>query len=86
VGLGPALRIKVTATYVEPDHQPEIDTATWPSLAPNEQTNFSISVRFDPLPSSIRLDGFPLSGTFLDRSQLNEYPIITSWSVPESAI
>jgi hypothetical protein len=66
VGLGPALRIKVTATYVESEHQPEIDTVTWPSLAPNEQTNFSISVRFDPLPSSIRPDGFtPVSYTQL---------------------
>ena len=45
-------------------------------LIPNEQTNFSIGVRFDPVPASIDPNGFSFSETFRDRSQENQYPLL----------
>ena len=83
-GLGPALRVQVVATYEDADN-PEIDaeigTRTWPVLAPNSGTTFSLPVRFRNVPpGGVRGDCFPLRGSYLDSSQENEYEIITSWS------
>lgn len=80
VGLGPALRVEVRASYIDPDHQPEIQQVTRPAIQPGESDRFELDVRFTtPPPAGVQGDGFPLSGTYLDRSQRNDYPIITDW-------
>jgi hypothetical protein len=83
-GLGPALRVSVSATYVDPanpDIAPEIGAKIWPVLAPNSQVDIALPVRFEQLPDGgVHSDGFPIRGTYLDRTQENEYEIITSWS------
>jgi len=50
-------------------------------LAPNSGTEVRLPVRFDQdPPGGVRSDGFPISGTYLDSAQENEYEIITSWA------
>jgi len=41
---------------------------------------FGSRSHFPPVAGGVRGDGFRLSGTYLDRSQRNEYPIVTSWN------
>jgi hypothetical protein len=80
VGRGPALRVQTTATYVDPAYRPRIATVTWPAMQPGERASFAIPVSFSTVPpDGVKGDGFPLSGSYLDRSQRNEYPIITAW-------
>jgi len=86
VGLGPALGIYVFATYLDDENRTVFETegVTWPTLAPNERANFSIPTGFSGVHEP-REGGFPLSGTYFDRSRRNEYPVITDWSVPDSS-
>jgi hypothetical protein len=83
-GLGPALRVQVIATYDDPDNPdivPMIETRTWPVLAPQSSASFTLQIQFPEVPpGGVRTDRFPLRGTYLDRSQENEYEIITQWS------
>jgi hypothetical protein len=84
VGLGPALRVRVSASYVgHPDWQPTIEpaSATIPAIEPNASPRIELPVRFpEPhKPEGVRGDGFRVVGTYLDRSMQNEDRIITSW-------
>jgi hypothetical protein len=45
-GLGPALRVRVSASYVDPDWQPEISTVTTAAIPPNEVETIDLYVRF----------------------------------------
>jgi hypothetical protein len=81
VGLGPALRVQVEASYIDPEHQPEfLPPKTVPAIVPGAMERLELPVRFrTPPPGGVRGDGFQLSGTYLDRSQTTEYKIITDW-------
>lgn len=82
VGLGPALRVRVSASYEgHSDWQPEIQTVTVAAIPPNGSETVDLYVRFpEPnQPGGVRGDGFPISGSYLDRSMRNEYEIITRW-------
>jgi hypothetical protein len=85
IGLGPALRVRVSASYLgHPDWQPAIETVTIAAMPPNEDAVVDLHVRFpEPfLPGGVH-DAFPISGSYLDLSQRNEYEIITSWGGEE---
>ena len=85
VGLGPALRVEVRASYIDPHYQPEIGQVTRPAIKPGESERFVLYVRFPSPPAGgVRGDGFRVSGTYLDRSRRNEYSIITDWRTPSS--
>jgi hypothetical protein len=79
-GLGPALRVVITATYQDDEH-PLTVTHIHPAVAANsiETMEMRFSFAGNPPPGGIRGDGFALSGTYWDRSRRNEYPIITRW-------
>jgi hypothetical protein len=83
VELGPALRVNVTASYTDERYPPTIGAHIIPALAPNE-TSLPILLNVNwrdtsPPEEEIRLDGFPISGEYRDRSQQNTYPIISDW-------
>src|SRR5947209_13995196 len=79
VGLGPALRVEVGATYDDPEAIAQITPRIWPTIMPGQMAQLALSVAFETEPSSVNADGFPLTGTYLDRSQDRRYDIITSW-------
>jgi hypothetical protein len=84
VGLGPALRVRVSASYVgHEDWQPRIDPAPdLPVIQPGDIQNPEMFVRFPAPhdgPGVVISDGFRVAGTYLDRSMQNEDEIITSW-------
>jgi hypothetical protein len=81
-GLGPALRVRVSATYVgHEDWQPSIADETAKVIPPKGVSNPLLLTRFpEPhQPEGVRGDAFHVVGSYLDRSLQNEYPIITSW-------
>ena len=82
VGLGPALRVQITANYIDPEYHAEIQRVTRPAIKPGESDRVQLYVRCPPPlpPSGVRRDGFRVSGTYLDRSRTDEYEIITSWA------
>jgi hypothetical protein len=87
VGLGPALRVEVTADYDDEQHKPTIAPNPYivPAIAPSEAESFRMFVDFATTPpDGVRADGFPLRGTFTDRSQHGSYEIITEWQTSES--
>jgi hypothetical protein len=84
VGLGPALRVRLSASYVgHEDWQPRIDPAPdIPVVAPNTGVSPEMFVSFPAphdRPGGVRGDAFRVAGTYLDRSMVNTYEIITSW-------
>lgn len=82
VGLGPALRVEVTADYANEEFKPTFapNPYVFPAIAPGESLSFQTWARFDRLPpDGVKADAFPLSGTFTDRSQEGSYEIITKW-------
>jgi hypothetical protein len=81
-GLGPALRVRVSATYTgQPDWQPSIGHEIIAVIDPGGEATVQLPTSFPgPVPpGGVRGDAFPVSGDYLDRSMKNEYPIITSW-------
>jgi hypothetical protein len=80
-GLGPALRVRIEATYKDPKYQPEMQPALWPVIMAGSNAQFAIHpVRFPEMPpDGIDPDGFGVNGTYRDRSQSEEYPIIVEW-------
>ena len=85
VGLGPALRVRVSATYVgHTDWHPTIESKTVPAIAPNEHEFVQLWTEFPvPVPEEgVVANGFRISGNYLDRSRTDEYTIITSWDEP----
>jgi hypothetical protein len=85
-GLGPALRVEVTARYSDPDHPFEA-TYVHPAIPSEGTAEFSIPVRFNEHypPGGVRGDGFVLSGNYRDRSQRNTNFLITDWARDISA-
>jgi hypothetical protein len=80
VGLGPALRIEVHARYDDQTVQPTITSEIVPVLMVGELVRLTLTTTFAVAPSAaVRPDGFPISGTYRDRSQLHTHPIITDW-------
>jgi hypothetical protein len=87
-GLGPALRVRVSATYTgHLDWQPSIRQETVPVIGPgsHEPVNLQTSFSGPHQPGGVRDDAFTISGDYLDRSMENEYPIITSWPEDDEA-
>jgi hypothetical protein len=84
VGLGPALKVEVLASYDDEDYAPTITPNPYivPAIPPGEDVAFDMSVVFGASSprEGIRVDGFPLRRTYLDRSRRNEHPIVTDWS------
>jgi hypothetical protein len=81
VGLGPALRIDVQAHYVDPAFQPTITRDIVPVLMVGEVVRLSMRATFAAVPpGGVRPDGFPVSGTYLDRSQHRTHSLISSWA------
>jgi hypothetical protein len=81
VGLAPALRIRLRARY-QPGERADFTppVSEHPVLTPDEEWKCVIMVHFPEWPKEgVRRDQFAISGTFLDRSQENEYEIITRW-------
>jgi hypothetical protein len=79
VGLGPALRVEVTAHYTG-DDRPEITPVTIPVILPGDLARVETLVFFQRKPDQIKQDGFKVSGTYLDRGQRHEYEIISEWA------
>lgn len=82
VGLGPAVRVRVTARYADPQQQPNVSPFVWPAITPGGTAQFALSVPFpSPPPGGVQADGFTLVGTYLDRSMAeeSEQKVITSW-------
>jgi hypothetical protein len=74
--------VRVSATYAgHEDWQPGIAHETVAVIAPSTGATPRLITRFpEPhQPGGVRGDGFRVSGSYLDRSMENEYPIITSW-------
>lgn len=87
VGLGPALRVKVGATYDgHADWQPGIGEMIVPVMMPGEERSIELPAPFPDIehepPAGVRGDRFKVAGSYLDRSRRSTYEIITSW--PES--
>jgi hypothetical protein len=85
VGLGPALRVQVSASYDQAGNWvPAINQETVPAIAPNEHKRLTLDVVFpSPAPGVFRSDGFRVKGFYLDRSREHESTIITSWDTPD---
>jgi hypothetical protein len=85
VGLGPALRVRRSATYVgdpdRPERQPNLQPRTIAAIEPNSIQQVEIPANFSAphQPGGIRSDAFEVAGTYLDRSMLNTYEIITNF-------
>jgi hypothetical protein len=88
VGLGPALRVRVSASYVgHKDWRPRIDPVDIPVVTPNTGVSPELFVSFPQphdRPGGVRGDAFRVAGTYLDRSMVNTYAIITSWPDDEA--
>jgi hypothetical protein len=82
VGLGPAVNVRVLATYDDPEQQPRIDPWVVPAITPGATSQFAMYVQFEAQPpGGVKPDLFTLRGTYLDRSRApeSEQPIITGW-------
>jgi hypothetical protein len=80
VGLGPALRLTVETSYADSAYEIEPAKSIVPALLPGDGEKIMLVVKFKNVPpDEIRPDGFPIRGTFLDRSQHHEDEIITAW-------
>ena len=79
VGLGPALRLVVETTYVDDQFPTHSSPSYYAAILPGETLVSPLPVRFERVPPHINPAGFPVSGTFIDRSQDTEYTIITEW-------
>jgi hypothetical protein len=85
VGLGPALRVQVTARYVDADQPIYVAHQTIPSILPGETIPVRLYVMFSaPRPEKVRADGFPVVGTYFDRAQRERYEVIASWDRAEA--
>jgi hypothetical protein len=85
VGLGPALRVRWTATYVgdpdRPERQPGLQPTPVAAIEPGSVERVEVPANFPAphQPGGVRSDAFEVVGTYLDRSMLNPYKIITDW-------
>jgi hypothetical protein len=83
VGIGPALRVRVSPRYDgHTDWQPGLpDRVTIPAILAGESYDFDVAANFPDVPheppASVYSGAFDITGDYLDRSMLNEYPIIT---------
>jgi hypothetical protein len=86
VGLGPALRVAVNATYSDSRYPVTVTTEIIPAIAPGEispQRNLNFDWKETPPPDEeFQPGGFPITGDYRDRSQRHTYPIITDWDAP----
>jgi hypothetical protein len=81
VGLGPALRVRLRATYDDADWNPGTLETTVGAVVANTAVPVEMPVSFPPpnKPGGVRGDGFSVEGDYLDRSLKKEYPLITAW-------
>jgi hypothetical protein len=81
VGLGPALRVLVSASYIYDDLQPiRIEDNVVAAIGPNEHQWAEVLITFRTQDwNDIKADGFPVEGSYLDRSRKRAYDIIASW-------
>ena len=91
VGLGPALRVEVAPTYEDKGtfaFNITPNPLVVPAISPGEMVTVAFAVSFTKTPTrGIRADGFPISGTYTDRSRRGGYSIITDWdSDPDTEI
>ena len=79
-GLGPALRVEITATYDDERH-PLVVTDTPPAVRPEVTAEIEIPIHLPThVRGGVRSDRFKLTGTYLDRSLSNAQNIVTSWA------
>jgi hypothetical protein len=83
VGLGPALKVRVQATYTghadwQPDFNPEVEVV--PFIEPNQvaESAFLLSGP-EPAPEGGILNEFEVSGTYVDRTLGNQERILIHW-------
>lgn len=79
VGLGPALRLVIETTYSNGRFPTRSSPSYYAAILPGETLVSPLPVLFERVPPKIDPAGFPVSGTFIDRSQETEYKIITEW-------
>jgi hypothetical protein len=82
VGLGPALMVRLWATYVDADWQPRIDPTTASAIAPGETASLRMFVSFPEPHRAVENDAFRFEGTYRDRS-LNPYKLVTNWATED---
>jgi hypothetical protein len=85
VGLGPALRVEVWANYADLTPGVSVVAKTIPAISPDETQQHTLKVSWAVVegdPKVPRPDGFPIKGTYLDRSLRREedYTIIARWN------
>jgi hypothetical protein len=79
-GLGPAIRVRVDATYIDSTWKGKVTPEIWPVIRPGETALFALTVNTEQSPSGgIDERGFRLYGSYVDRSQKSEYRVITDW-------
>lgn len=80
-GLGPAVDVRVRATYNDADHQPVIPEVVRPAIRPGGTDEFTFRVNFvTDLPERIREDSFAIEGSYADRTGDRRYRVITEWA------
>jgi hypothetical protein len=80
VGLGPALRVRVSATYTGHPGWPHTSSRHGPGHEPNTVHRVDLHATFpEQPPGGVTSYAFEIAGSYLDRSMLNTYEIITSW-------
>ena len=81
-GLGPALRVRVKATYTgHSDWRPDIAEQVVPVIEAGLESRPQLWLSGPPPgpTGGIRADGFNVSGTYWDRTLRNDYPILVDW-------
>lgn len=79
VGLGPALRLVIETNYADDRFPVRAAPGHHAGIMPGETVSFAMPVLFERVPLQIDPARFPVSGTFIDRSQSTEYTVITEW-------
>jgi len=81
-GQGTAVDIRLTATYADAVHQPEVEEVRRPVIRGGGTDRFIIRVNFVNLPEVIEARCFALEGSYADQTGRNRYRLITEWAQP----
>jgi hypothetical protein len=78
VGLGPAVGVALSGDY--PDERVHLEPRHGPLLGPGERFPFAKATTVDPTVGNegswVKAKAFTITGTCLDRSQVNRYPVV----------